>query len=177
LALLVRMIVTLSKCTSLGAFIPKSASGGRYQDCPCDARIRRRTSGSISDSSSTLNPRIPRNVATGYYPYAAENQFPQRNIGSPRATPKMMQAVNSDADVWPRHAAQIASRFHHTTKILLTASPVGTLMTTAVVLVPCCYHEVRTCGFCRKDKVKPGRLLWRRVGSEYLHWIGLALAE
>ena len=43
-----------------------------------------------------------------------------------------MQAVNSDADFLTRHAAQIASRFHHTAKILLTASPVWTLMTTAV---------------------------------------------
>src|SRR5260370_30383015 len=31
-----------------------------------------------------------------------------------------------------RHAAQMASRFHHAAKILLTASPVGTLMSTAV---------------------------------------------
>jgi len=34
----------------------------------------------------------------------------------------MVQAVNSDADFLIRHAAQMASRFHHTTKILLTAS-------------------------------------------------------
>jgi hypothetical protein len=43
-----------------------------------------------------------------------------------------MEAVNSDADFLTRHAAQIASRFHHAAKILLTASPVWTLMTTAV---------------------------------------------
>src|SRR5258708_3847500 len=43
-----------------------------------------------------------------------------------------MQAVNTDADFLTRHAAQMPSRFHHTAKILLTASPVGTLMTTAV---------------------------------------------
>ncbi len=43
-----------------------------------------------------------------------------------------MEAVNSDADFLRRHAAQIASRFHHAAKILLTASPVWTLMTTAV---------------------------------------------
>ena len=35
-----------------------------------------------------------------------------------------MHAVNSDTDLLSRHAAQIASCFHHTTKILLTASPV-----------------------------------------------------
>src|SRR5262249_55345490 len=43
-----------------------------------------------------------------------------------------MQVVNSDADLLSRHASQMASRFHHTTKILLTASPVWTQMTTAV---------------------------------------------
>src|SRR5713226_1008440 len=43
-----------------------------------------------------------------------------------------MEAVNSDADFLTRHAAQIASRSHHTAKILLTASPVWTLMTTTV---------------------------------------------
>ena len=30
----------------------------------------------------------------------------------------MMRGVNSDADLLSRHAAQMASRFHHTTKIL-----------------------------------------------------------
>jgi len=43
-----------------------------------------------------------------------------------------MEAVNSDADFLTRHAVQIASRFHHTAKILLASSPVWTLMTTAV---------------------------------------------
>jgi hypothetical protein len=43
-----------------------------------------------------------------------------------------MEAVNTDADFLTRRAVQIVSRFHHTAKILLTASPVWTLMTTAV---------------------------------------------
>ena len=61
-----------------------------------------------------------------------EKHFLWRNIGSPSATPKTMESVNSDADFLTRHAAQTASRFHHTAKILLTAAPVWTLVATAV---------------------------------------------
>jgi hypothetical protein len=43
-----------------------------------------------------------------------------------------MEAVNSDADFLTRRATQMASQFHDAAKILLTASPVWTLMTTAV---------------------------------------------
>src|SRR5215468_3736751 len=60
------------------------------------------------------------------------NTFRSENIGSPGATRKTMQVVNSDADLLSRHVAQMASRFHHTTKILLTAAPVWALMTAAV---------------------------------------------
>ena len=59
----------------------------------------------------------------------------QRNIGSPAATPKTLEAVNSDADFLTRHAVQVASRFHHTAKILLAASPVWTLKTTRTELL------------------------------------------
>jgi hypothetical protein len=43
-----------------------------------------------------------------------------------------MQAVNTDADFLIRHAAQIASLFHHIAKILLAAAPVWGLMPAAM---------------------------------------------
>jgi hypothetical protein len=53
-------------------------------------------------------------ILKDFLPYGrTEKHFPLWNIGSPEATPKTMQAVNTDADFLTRHASQIASRFHH----------------------------------------------------------------
>src|SRR5215467_10204150 len=79
----------------------------------------------------SLNRSRYSRICQDYYHWP-ENNFRSGNIGSPGATRKTMQVVNSDADLLSRHAPQMASRFHHTTKILLTASPVWTQMTTAV---------------------------------------------
>src|SRR5215831_14717644 len=81
---------------------------------------------------TSVRGRIARCLLTKFRAAALRNTFRSGSIGSPGATRKTMQVVNSDADLLSRHVAQMASRFHHTTKILLTASPVWTQMTTAV---------------------------------------------
>src|SRR5258706_16130222 len=96
------------------------------------------------------------------------NNFRSGISGPPAATPKTMQAVNSDADFWTRHAAQIASHFHHTAKILLTASPVWTLMTTAVDRAPVGHVVASTHGLLCDWIYRVGQLNVGLVDFPYL---------
>src|SRR5262249_28842094 len=85
-----------------------------------------------------------------------------------------MQMVNSDADLLSRHTAQMASRFHHTTKILLTASPVWTQMTTAVDRAAVGHVVASTHGLLR-HRIYPIGLL--NVGFVDFPYLGDALCR
>ena len=69
---------------------------GQLASCPDVAQVQRSADFGFG-LLEQLQQRAARtrSIPIGIQP---ENQFPQRNIGSPSATPKTIEAVNSDAE-------------------------------------------------------------------------------